>query len=216
MYVPSQAFSKRDLPGHTVLKERRPGQGTAADVASRDLAAELRAREAAAAAASEGAVMTAMTTAMVERKPTLALPPLDADEEIAEESEDDEEATTTTTTAAAAAEEEDESEDEDDTAELLAELERIKKERAEEAKRRAAAEKASAERERDAAAATANPLLAEAAEDVGAGGFAVKKKWYEDTVFRNQSRGEPTAQHRFVNDTVRNDFHLRFLRKYMK
>ena len=48
----------------------------------------------------------------------------------------------------------------------------------------------------------------------GAGGM--KRKWYEDTVFRNQARGEPKAQRRFVNDTVRSDFHKKFLERYLK
>ena len=33
---------------------------------------------------------------------------------------------------------------------------------------------------------------------------------------RNQARGEPKAQRRFINDTIRNDFHRRFLERYIK
>lgn len=33
---------------------------------------------------------------------------------------------------------------------------------------------------------------------------------------RNQTRGEPKAQKRFINDTIRNDFHKRFLERYVK
>ncbi len=42
------------------------------------------------------------------------------------------------------------------------------------------------------AMANANPLLAGvgAAVGVGAGDFTIKKKWYEDTVFRNQAKDE--------------------------
>lgn len=47
----------------------------------------------------------------------------------------------------------------DDEAELLAELERIKRERAEEAAKKAAAEAEAAEREEAARLATGNPLL---------------------------------------------------------
>lgn len=33
---------------------------------------------------------------------------------------------------------------------------------------------------------------------------------------RNQTRGEPKAQKRFINDTIRNDFHRRFLERYVR
>jgi protein CWC15 len=35
-------------------------------------------------------------------------------------------------------------------------------------------------------------------------------------VFKNQTRGEPERKKRFVNDTIRSDFHRRFLNKYIK
>ena len=44
----------------------------------------------------------------------------------------------------------------------------------------------------------------------------VKRRWDDDVVFRNQERGERKAQKRFVNDTIRNDFHRRFLNRYVK
>lgn len=31
-----------------------------------------------------------------------------------------------------------------------------------------------------------------------------------------QARGEPKAQKRFINDTIRNDFHRRFIDRYIK
>ena len=43
--------------------------------------------------------------------------------------------------------------------------------------------------------------------------FSLKKKWYEDTVFRNQSRKEEKLKKRFINDSVHSDFHYRFLDK---
>ncbi len=39
----------------------------------------------------------------------------------------------------------------------------------------------------------------------------MKRKWYEETVFRHYARNEPEDKKRFVNDTVRRDFHRRFL-----
>jgi protein CWC15 len=46
--------------------------------------------------------------------------------------------------------------------------------------------------------------------------FQVKRRWDDDVVFKNQARGEPKAQKRFINDTIRNDFHKRFLTRFMK
>jgi protein CWC15 len=46
-------------------------------------------------------------------------------------------------------------------------------------------------------------------------GFALKRKWTEEVIFRNQSRDEPKEKQRFVNDTVRSDFHRKILRKYI-
>ena len=48
---------------------------------------------------------------------------------------------------------------------------------------------------------------------VNVSGYSLKRKWYEDTVFKNQSKNEPKTQKRFVNDTVRSDFHRKFLSK---
>ena len=41
-------------------------------------------------------------------------------------------------------------------------------------------------------------------------------RWDDDVVFRNQTRNEPKRQKRFINDTIRSDFHRRFLNKYIK
>jgi protein CWC15 len=35
-------------------------------------------------------------------------------------------------------------------------------------------------------------------------------------VFRNQARNVPEQKKRFINDTIRNDFHKKFLNKYIK
>ncbi|KAL2321574.1 hypothetical protein Fmac_025953 [Flemingia macrophylla] len=41
-------------------------------------------------------------------------------------------------------------------------------------------------------------------------------RWDDDVVFKNQARGETKTAKRFINDTIRNDFHRKFLQKYMK
>lgn len=42
------------------------------------------------------------------------------------------------------------------------------------------------------------------------------RRWNDDVVFKGQARTEPETKKRFVNDTIRNDFHRRFLTKYIK
>ena len=81
----------------------------------------------------------------------------------------------------------DSSDDEDETAELMRELERIKKEREEDAARKANEDKARSEAEKNAAMLRGNPLMA-------GGGFAVKRRWDDEVVFRNQARTEPAAK----------------------
>jgi len=108
-------------------------------------------------------------------------------------------------------EDEDDEDDEDETAELLAELERIKKERAEEQQRKLLDEKEAALEGNREEILNGNPLL-----NAGGSDFATKKRWDDDVVFRNQTRNEPKRQKRFINDTIRSDFHRRFLNKYIK
>lgn len=100
--------------------------------------------------------------------------------------------------------------DEEDTAELLRELEKIKKEKALEAQRQEDEARAEAEQTQQTAVMTGNPLLASADE-----GFKVKRRWDDDVVFRHQTRGEPQQKKRFVNDAIRNDFHKKFLSRYV-
>ncbi|CAI5949577.1 unnamed protein product [Closterium sp. NIES-64] len=105
----------------------------------------------------------------------------------------------------------DEDDDEDDTMELLAELERIKKERAEEeAAQGEGAGGAGGEGEREGDG-TRQPH-----HGCWGSAFAVKRRWDDDVVFRNQAKDEQKPTKRFINDTIRSDFHRRFLNKYMK
>ena len=101
----------------------------------------------------------------------------------------------------------------------MAELERIKSERAEEARLKAEAEASEAfERQHDELA-TGNPLLDLATGGAGAsagGDFRTKRRWDDDVVFRNQARDEPKVGKRFITDTIRSDVHKRLLNKYIK
>lgn len=105
----------------------------------------------------------------------------------------------------------DSDDDDDDEAALQAELAKIRAER-EAAKAKAEAEAAAEEEEKmGEAAMIGNPLLAS-----GELSAKMKRKWNEDVVFRNQAKGEPKPKKRFINDTIRNDFHKRFLNKFIR
>ncbi|KAJ3575280.1 hypothetical protein NP233_g1214 [Leucocoprinus birnbaumii] len=123
-------------------------------------------------------------------------------------------------------EEEDSDDEEDETAELLRELEKIKRERAEEQ-----AKKDREQSEQDAASneariANANPLLNLAAalgqnpaglNTTAPGTFSVKKRWDDDLIFKNQAMsGKDKPQGQFVNDLLRTEFHKKFMSKFIK
>ncbi|KAF2288979.1 hypothetical protein GH714_023217 [Hevea brasiliensis] len=92
----------------------------------------------------------------------------------------------------------------------MAELERIKKERAEEKLRQDQQRAAEELKAKEEQLLRGNPLLNNPTS------FNVKRRWDDDVVFKNQARGETKTPKRFINDTIRNDFHRKFLQKYMK
>ncbi|PSC70203.1 Cwf15 Cwc15 cell cycle control [Micractinium conductrix] len=213
IYAPSRMQSKLDVPGQTTLKFRQPGQNTTDDLsAAGDLRSKLEEKE------RKHYLKTKSTNFEEEREDDLRLL-----ESAAAPDGGAAAAARTLVPKAADADDEDDADvsddssddDDDDEAELLAELDRIKSERAEQAARKAAADAAKAEAEERAELVRGNPLLQEklAAQNPS---FALKRRWDDDVVFRNQTRGEPKAQKRFINDTIRNDFHRRFLDKYMR
>ena len=148
----------------------------------------------------EGLPLLGDTGDDLDDKPTLTLENVDLskydDDDDSEESDSDSD---------------DSDDDEDEKAELERELARIRKEREEEKLRKQMeAEEAKASK-RNEEALRGNPLL-----NMGNGNFNVKKRWYEDVVFRNQAKQEPKKQKKFINDTIRNSFHKKFLNKYLK
>jgi len=200
----TRQLSVRDMAGHTRLKLRAQGQGSSAEVSGKDMVAELRERElkaldkkalsgkadpsdVASSAGESGGIRGVLEN--VERDADDVVP----DAESSDDSSDDD--------------------DEDETAELMKELERIKKEREEEAAAKAVEEQARLEQERKEAMLRGNPLLGGAA---AGGAMGVKRRWDDDVVFRHQARNEPEVKKRFINDTIRNDFHKKFLNKYVK
>lgn len=105
-------------------------------------------------------------------------------------------------------------EESDEEAELLAELERIKQERAAESAKEESIARREEEEKMRAEVSGGNPLLHHKLADHS--DFRIKRRWDDDVVFRNQAAKEPGKQSRFINDTIRNDFHKRFLDRYMK
>ncbi|NXS65036.1 CWC15 protein, partial [Pandion haliaetus] len=122
----SKQYSSRDLPSHTKIKYRQTTQDAPEEVRNRDFRRELEERERVAAREKNRDRPTRehTTSSSVSKKPRLDQIPaanLDADDPLTDEDDEDEDL---------------EDSDDDDTAALLAELEKIKKERAEEQARK--------------------------------------------------------------------------------
>jgi len=216
-----------DLASQMNLKMRAPGQGTAAEIEKSELRAALEARE------TEHLQAIGKAPAKSRALPPPPPPVDDSDDDddgpallIDPEDADDRTASKgglpggSATAVAADDDSDDDDDDDDDEEELMRELERIKKERAVEAAKRDRETKEEATAELDSTILQANPLLDPtrlgAASSSSGGSFAVKRRWDDDVVFKNQSREPKKEARRFINDTVRNDFHKRFLNKYVK
>jgi protein CWC15 len=93
----------------------------------------------------------------------------------------------------------------------MAELEKIKRERAEQRAKEEAERQAKEQEEREFEIARGNPLLNE--QD-----FSVKRRWDDDVIFKNQARGteDRNKNKEFVNDLLRSDFHKRFMNRYVR
>lgn len=196
----SQQISALDAPHHLTMKERASGQNHPEDVNRKDLKAELIERE-----GKAGKAQPVPPQAMIEAP--------DEDDRISGDEKDfanlDKDDTDSGGDESDVSGEDDSDEE---TAELMRELEKIKKERAQEAELKAQEERVASEKAQAEAVRLGNPLIEEAPE---AG--AIKRRWDDDVVFKNQARSEPEQKKkRFVNDTIRSDFHRRFMNKYIK
>lgn len=207
IFGPSQKYSSRDLAAHTALKPRKDGQDTQDELQKRNLRDELEERERRHFSSKDKAyddrdrrkgASTALLLEGTKRDAEDRLAPknVDADDSDVDVKSEDES--------------DDDDDDEDDAEALMAELERIKKERAEEKLRKDRQMQEEELKVKEAELIRGNPLLNNATS------FNVKRRWDDDVVFKNQTRGETKAPKRFINDTIRNDFHRKFLQKYMK
>ncbi|KAI4315261.1 hypothetical protein L6164_028091 [Bauhinia variegata] len=206
IFGPSQKYSSRDIASHTTLKPRKEGQDTHEELQRRNLREELEERERRHFSSknksyhderdrAKGSHLLLEGTKK-EIEDRIVPRSVDADDSDVEVKSDDES--------------DDDDEEEDDTEALLAELEQIKKERAEEKLRKERQEREEELKAKEAELLRGNPLLNNPTS------FNVKRRWDDDVVFKNQARGETKTPKRFINDTIRNDFHRKFLQRYMK
>lgn len=193
----SKQYSSRDLPGHTKLKYRQTGQNTSEELKNKDFRRELEEKERIAIHEREGKRVSrdasGSSSSKKSRLDQLPAANLDADDPL-DEDDDSEDS------------------DDDDTAELMAELNQIKKERAQEEARKEAERKVQEERIRTENILSGNPLL-----NTKPAEFKVKRRWDDDVVFKNCAIEEPDRKEKpFINDTLRSGFHKKFMEKYIK
>ncbi|THV06659.1 Cwf15/Cwc15 cell cycle control protein [Dendrothele bispora CBS 962.96] len=227
----SRQFSVRDMAAHTKLKFRQVGQTSTAEVNKRDLRAELLAAEQEARNKKRKAEGKPIEEAPVEddeanKRRKLLQDALEMDKDDDDEDEDEEKGEEDKDEDKDEESDEDSDEDEDDTAELLRELEKIKRERAEEKARQEQEENAVKTASREAEIATSNPLLNLAAalgqqptglNTTAPGSFSVKRRWDDDLIFKNQAMStRDKGQGQFVNDLLRTEFHKKFMSKFIK
>lgn len=217
----SKQYSSRDLPGHTKLKYREQGQGNSDELRSRDFRDELERRErdgksgpkpvSAARRAIEAS--SSSTSSKRQKLESANLDADDPDEEDSDNSDND---------------------SDDDTAALLAELNKIKRERAVENEQKDADRKKEEERIRmenilsgnyqhlflgsvahiSLSHFPGNPLLNYSS--ASRGDLKIKRRWDDDVVFKNCARSEPNKSKTFINDSLRSEFHKKFMEKYIK
>ncbi|KAJ2500668.1 hypothetical protein GGH96_002524 [Coemansia sp. RSA 1972] len=194
--------SAKDLPSHTKLKTRKPGQGGDDEYTAEELRLELEEAERRHFAAKTNGSSSTQTIDHKQQSEEKAryiemAQRLDAESSTSSVSDNE---------SAGSDSDSSESESEDETAMLMRELEKIKRERAEE---KARDEQETLERRLLDNESHGNPLLAQ--HD-----FMVKRRWDDDVVFKNQARGDSKPKKRFVNDMLRSDFHNKFMRKYIQ
>eukprot|EP00252_Welwitschia_mirabilis_P006416 TRINITY_DN172_c0_g1_i1.p1 TRINITY_DN172_c0_g1~~TRINITY_DN172_c0_g1_i1.p1 ORF type:complete len:230 (-),score=76.06 TRINITY_DN172_c0_g1_i1:105-794(-) len=207
IFGPSQKYSSRDLASHTTLKTRKQGQDSEEELRKRNLREELEERERRHFASKDQGYPDDRDRKKGQSAGNLYLEGTkrDAEDRLAPRNVD---ADDSDVDVKSESDESDEDDGEDEAA-LLAELERIRQERAEEKKRKERQQEEEELKLRQAEILRDNPLLNPTT-------FTVQRRWDDDVVFKNQCRGESKVPKRFINDTIRNDFHKKFLQKYMK
>lgn len=232
----SKQYSSRDLPGHKKLKYRsvlptlstficllwifnapvldfrEKGQGTTEDLRHRDFRDELERREKDASGKPLSSIPAVVRRAIEanasgssssKRTKTDSTANLDADDPVDNDSSDSDDS-------------DGDDDSDDDTAALLAELNKIKRERVVETEQKEAERNKEEERIRMENILSGNPLINYTAA-VPRGDLKIKRRWDDDVVFKNCARSEPDKKKpTFINDSLRSDFHKKFMEKYIK
>ncbi|CAG8620927.1 12955_t:CDS:2, partial [Funneliformis mosseae] len=168
--APTLQYSSRDLAAHTQLKYRQTGQLTTEEIDKIDLKEELLKAEREHFEKLQGEAFRDGSFSFNE-------------DQLAEKRRRFEDI-----------------DEEDDAIALQLELEKIRKERAEEKERQEFDKLEADERQRQEEALVGNPILNK--------DFSVKRRWDDDVIFKNQARGvDDKPKKRFINDTLRSDFH---------
>ncbi|XP_025424108.1 protein CWC15 homolog [Sipha flava] len=188
----SVQYSSRDLPSHTKLKYREPGQGTTEELQKQDFAKILDEKEKAVASKAIGGEPPIKKI----RPEHVPIATLDVDDPLDLDASDDDDS-------------------EDDAEELMQELQKIKKERMAEEARMEADKREAEEQIRIQNILQGNPLLSYGST-VPKVNQKVKRRWNDDVVFKNCARTEPEKSTTFINDCIRSDFHRKFMDKYIK
>lgn len=108
----------------------------------------------------------------------------------------------------------DASEDDEEEAALLREYVKIKKEREDQQRKKEEEKAKQIEDQQNEELLTDHPLYNKEEESEGI--YSLGRKWYDETVFKNQARIQKKDKKRFINDTVRSDFHRNFLNKFIQ
>lgn len=188
----SVQYSSRDLPSHTKLKYREPGQGTTEELQKQDFAKVLEEKEKNVTKAIGGEPPLKKV-----RPEHVPIATLDVDDPLDLDASDDDDS-------------------EDDAEELMLELQKIKKERMAEEARMEADKREAEEQIRIQNILQGNPLLSYGGSAVPKVSQKVKRRWNDDVVFKNCARTEPEKNTTFINDCIRSDFHRKFMDKYIK
>lgn len=195
----SKQYSSRDLPSHTKIKTRQIGQDNADEVRGKDFKHDLLDRERQAREKSKKSSDSSYSSSSSKRpriEHNVSHSAIDADDPVDEDDDDSD----------------DSDDDDDDTAELLAELQRIKRDRAEEMIKREQEKRVEEERIRTENLLSGNPLL-----NNQPGDFKVNRRWDDDVVFKNCAKDDDKPKNSgFINDTIRSEFHKKFMDKYIK
>ncbi|VFQ61576.1 unnamed protein product [Cuscuta campestris] len=208
IFGPSQKYSSRDIASHTTLKLRKEGQETQEEIQKRNLREELEQRESRHFSSKE----KGYNEDRDRRKSNYLLlegSKRETEDRIVPRSADADDADVDVNSDGDSADDDDDDDDDDEEA-LMAELCQIRKERADEKIRKERQQQEEDLKAKEAELLKGNPLINQPTS------FNVKRRWDDDVVFKNQARGETKTPKRFINDTIRNDFHRKFLQKYMK